>query len=284
MYNRAEIIQQIIDRIGAKRYLEIGVAHAETFLSLDVDERIGVDPVKPAQRTLSIMSETMAQSLNRTPKIGLSMEIDHTDMTFRVRDCERWLEKGSPKIGTSQKTNLYQLPSDQFFNYADELIGPRGIDVAFVDGLHEWQQVVRDVENCLRYLNKGGVILMHDCCPVSEIVATPFDKLEEAKKKPEWNGAWTGDVWKAAVWLRSSRKDLSLFVLNCDWGVGVLTRNDSDNDLNYEYENIKQLPFSEFEEKRDTILDLKDPTYLTEFLGYLSPLVVDDEKSEPSTV
>lgn len=44
---RLSLLQQAIDRIGAQRYLEIGVDDGRIFTNLKVRSRIGVDPVTP---------------------------------------------------------------------------------------------------------------------------------------------------------------------------------------------------------------------------------------------
>jgi hypothetical protein len=38
------------------------------------------------------------------------------------------------------------------------------------------------------------------------------------------DGAWTGDCWKAWVQLRATRNDLSMFVVDTDFGVGIIRK------------------------------------------------------------
>ena len=38
-------------------------------------------------------------------------------------------------------------------------------DLIFIDGLHHYEQVKKDIINSIKFLNKGGIILMHDCMP-----------------------------------------------------------------------------------------------------------------------
>ncbi|UCC43652.1 MAG: class I SAM-dependent methyltransferase [Candidatus Zixiibacteriota bacterium] len=287
MYNRAEVIQKIIDHTGAKRYLEIGVAHAETFLKVKVDHRIGVDPERPSQHLVNAFAQVMAQSLNHTPAIHLGCNIDRTDISIEVKNCSQpgqSADMNAEAEGTSlqNSTQYYQMTSDDFFTQADTIVGPLGIDVAFVDGLHEWKQAVRDVENCLRYLNNGGVIVMHDCSPISELIATPFDRLEEAKKDPKWDGAWTGDVWKAVAWLRSAHHDLRFTAFNCDWGVGVITRGRPDSVLRYTRDEVAELPYEKLDQNRSRILNLKDPSNLDDFVAALPVLGQPKEEVEPA--
>lgn len=55
------------------------------------------------------------------------------------------------------------MTSDEFFNKNTEMF-----DVIFVDGLHEYQQVYRDIKNSLNVLNENGCIVCHDMLPPTE--------------------------------------------------------------------------------------------------------------------
>jgi hypothetical protein len=39
---------------------------------------------------------------------------------------------------------------------------------------------------------------------------------------PRVSKEWTGDIWKEWVSLRSYRNNLNMFVVNCDYGCGVI--------------------------------------------------------------
>jgi hypothetical protein len=62
-------------------------------------------------------------------------------------------------------------------------------DVIFIDGLHLYDQVRRDLVNALAALNPGGWIALHD--------SFPRDWLEEHVPQIVTSG-WTGDGWKVA--------------------------------------------------------------------------------------
>jgi hypothetical protein len=53
----------------------------------------------------------------------------------------------------------YQTASDDFFAEQAENLDAPGLDFAFIDGLHTYDQSLRDVENCLRYPDKCGAWL-----------------------------------------------------------------------------------------------------------------------------
>jgi len=103
----------------------------------------------------------------------------------------------------------YHVTSDDFFANNTETF-----DVIFIDGLHHADQVLRDINNSLKFLNKGGYIVCHDMNPSSEIM----------QRVPQEVPEWTGDCWKAWVKLRSSHPELRMYVVDTDYGCGVIER------------------------------------------------------------
>ncbi len=271
MLNRADVIQKIVDSTGARTYLEIGLHHSETFLTVNAERKIGVDPARPSPRLVNAASQALSNALSNIPDDAtIDLEIGHTSSQAYIgvkTSAQGTQPFKSPINGASIQT--FQMTSDELFDTRDDLFLVDKIDVAFVDGLHEWRQAARDVENCLKHLNDGGVVVMHDCSPTTELIATPESQLETAKKSPDWTGAWTGDVWKAVAFLRSTRDDLRIFVLDCDWGVGIVTKGEPNGMLDYTYEQVENLPFRDFELNRRHILDLRHENYIDEFAATL---------------
>ncbi len=105
----------------------------------------------------------------------------------------------------------YVMTSDDFFESIDTKY-----DIIFIDGLHEHTQVYRDILNSLQHLTNGGVIVMHDCHPISEHCQ------RHAFTYP--GGAWTGDCWKAFIKARATLP-YELYVLDYDWGCGIIDTN-----------------------------------------------------------
>ncbi|NNE88052.1 MAG: class I SAM-dependent methyltransferase [Silicimonas sp.] len=105
----------------------------------------------------------------------------------------------------------FQLPSDDYFAQNDHLF-----DIVFIDGNHTGDQVERDLVNSLERLNPGGVILLHDMNPPTRFHARAT--YEVGGKLPSWNGT----SWKGYAALRQKRDDLTMCVVDTDWGVGVV--------------------------------------------------------------
>jgi hypothetical protein len=169
----------------------------------------------------------------------------------------------------ARTTYYFETTSDAFFANETAFLEQRGIDVALIDGLHSYRQVVRDVENTLRYLRDDGVIFLHDCNPPFELAGHRAESWEDfmaQQKGPLKIGIWNGDVWKAIVALRSTRPDLLVGVLKCDQGVGFVRKGCPESTLSYSAEQVEALTYADLKADRKRLLNLKPPRYLTEFL------------------
>lgn len=165
----------------------------------------------------------------------------------------------------------YQMASDEFFAGVAPTRLADGIDVAFVDGLHTWQQAYRDCLNALEYLSPGGVILVHDCLPRNASEARVAGSIEEARRLngPNWDGNWTGDVWKTIVMLRAAHSDLQVDVLNTDHGVGILRRGRNGASLGLDRAGVEQLRFDDLQRDAVGLLGLRTPASLWKMLAEL---------------
>ena len=118
------------------------------------------------------------------------------------------------KLPSDKEFNVkYRMSSDEFFEKVAPTLNYQ-YDIIFIDGLHITEQVDRDIENSLMYLNENGTIILHDCNPESY----------DIQIVPQIYEYWSGDVWKSVVKIRQ-RKDLKVFVIDSDTGLGVITKN-----------------------------------------------------------
>ena len=161
------------------------------------------------------------------------------------------------------------MDSNTFFDTQHILLSKIGLDVAFIDVLHTFSQSLQDVKNTLQYLNKNGVVVLHDCNPLSAVAALPAKSIREIQKlnPPGFTGIWNGDVWKTIAYLRATRKDLHVFVLDCDFGMGIITRGTPENLLEYSVEEVKNLSYSDLASNRQSMINLKDISCLEYFLN-----------------
>ena len=120
--------------------------------------------------------------------------------------------------------------SDNFFiNNKDKF------DIIFIDGLHHYEQVIKDIYNSLDILNDNGRILIHDCLP----------RTIAHQAIPRYRGSWNGDVWKSIVELRT-KSNLEVFTCEIDFGVGVIRKKNNTNPLDIKINDFKKLKFKDY--------------------------------------
>ena len=123
-----------------------------------------------------------------------------------------------------------KLKSDQFFK-----INKKKYDCIFIDGLHTYEQVKKDIVNSINCLNENGIIFIHDCLP---------NNVYE-QNVPRSTYIWNGDVWKAIVEMRT-KEDFQTYTINADYGIGVILKKKNQNLLKINETNFKKLKFKDF--------------------------------------
>jgi hypothetical protein len=66
--------------------------------------------------------------------------------------------------------------------------------------------------------------------------------------------------------LRALRSDINVFVLNCDTGVGVVTKGHAEQQLSHSQTDIETMDYSALAANRNELLGLRPAEYLQEFL------------------
>ena len=124
-----------------------------------------------------------------------------------------------PCYEASDREPDFKLTSDDFFAKNTETF-----DIIFIDGLHESEQVERDINNALLFLNQGGYIICHDLNPIKEYRQFTLDnpKRKEFVKKTK-DTLWNGDCWKAFIKLRQERNDITMYTIDTDFGCGIIS-------------------------------------------------------------
>ena len=228
--NRIELIQAIIKKKNATRYLEIGVFKGYSFLQIKCKNKIGVDPCIRLSKKKKIYSllDNMSNINNQ----------------------------------------YFEMLSDIFFTDKKKMLKEFPPEVIFIDGLHTFEQTLQDCYNSLNYLAEGGVIILHDCNPPTEPSATPALSIPEAeqiwksKHNSGWADEWCGDTWKTIPFLIKNNPELNVTVLNTDYGLGIISINKPEEKKMYQIPNnihdYKILDYSFLENNRINVLNLKE--------------------------
>jgi hypothetical protein len=142
------------------------------------------------------------------------------------------------------ETEVFAETSDAFFAAYDDRphLAGRTIDLAFLDGLHSFEQTLRDFINLERRAAAAAVVTVHDCLPPHPATAT---------REPR-TFFWAGDVWKLLPILATYRPDLELVPIGAaPTGLLAIRRLDPASDvLERAYDEIvaafMDMPYARF--------------------------------------
>ena len=167
---------------------------------------------------------------------------DLIDYLIQKNNFENYLEIGCDDDQLFSKVNIknkigvdpvsggnIRKKSDDFFSSNKDKF-----DLVFIDGLHIYEQVKKDILNSLKCLKENGIILVHDCMP---------DSLSK-QAVPRYKMKWNGDVWKAIVDLRQ-REDLEIYTCEIDEGIGIITKRKNTSILKLD-KPVKKLKFKDY--------------------------------------
>ena len=128
-------------------------------------------------------------------------------------------------------TDFHQTTSDEYF--ASEAGRKARFDVIYLDGLHTFEQTLRDLMNAILSLNKDGVIIIDDVLPNSYDASLP-DITQVAALRHQapavgatWStdGSWMGDVYKLVFFIETFMQRWSYATVAENHGQTVLWRN-----------------------------------------------------------
>ena len=129
-------------------------------------------------------------------------------------------------------TTLYRMTSDQFFGGSspETALGTSGFELAFIDGLHLFEQALRDFINLETWAGPGALILIHDCLPLDDVTSA----------RERTTQFYSGDTWKVIAALTQYRLDLRIATVpTAPTGLCMVTNLDSkSNLLNDRFEEI----------------------------------------------
>jgi hypothetical protein len=120
--------------------------------------------------------------------------------------------------GTQTWSRIFKSTSDDFFKNQDlKLILQDYVKLSFIDGLHYFEQALKDFINIEKSSTKDTVVLLHDVLPAV---------AETAKR--EWTTFyWAGDTWKIMPILQLYRPDLFIKTIpTYPTGLGYVTNLD----------------------------------------------------------
>jgi tetratricopeptide (TPR) repeat protein len=230
--------------------LTVDPAHLAISLKLSETSLAGVNYLEALK--------AMHQSINpkRYVEIGVckggSFQLADPDSIAIGIDPEPQLDL----MNLPEKHKVIAKTSDDYFNsdaIRDDLSG-KPFDLAFLDGMHQFEFALRDFINLEKYADADSIICIHDVYPLTAVTAS----------RERSTAFWSGDIWKLSLCLKEYRPDLAFSLLPCPpTGLGVVSQLDADSSVlidNYDAILAKymNMPFEVLAENKSEKLSLVD--------------------------
>jgi hypothetical protein len=208
-------------------------SHAQLFAAPLTANKLTYGVATAAQLMVSGNFVTMVQNMRRRgnfrvmyrrplPRPWLDFSARRLNVLAKGLHAQRYLEIGifegktteridvRDRVGVdpAPKFDLERLPKGFTFcavksdTYFDSLRLETTFDLAFLDGLHTFEQTKADLFNALLHV-PTGVILIDDTVPLDEDAALPDQSETIARRLASGSklSSWMGDVWKLVVYI-----------------------------------------------------------------------------------
>ena len=157
------------------------------------------------------------------------------------------------------ETHIFTETSDEFFERArlSLILNGRLLSAAFIDGLHTFEQALRDFVNVESWCSPRSIVLIHDTVPLNELTQRPRQETR----------FHTGDLWKTVLCLKRYRPDLDIFTIAAaPTGLTVVTNLDpASRVLPHRFaeavREFEQMSFADVEPTMDAALNLVAPDW-----------------------
>ena len=171
------------------------------------------------------------------------LRFDVINNIIKIKKYKNYLEIGCfenenfDKIYIESKTGVDPVSGGTVRDTSDNFFLKNQIlyDIIFIDGLHIYNQVRKDIANSLKFLKPNGIIILHDCLPL---------KIRD-QMVPRSHEHWNGDTWKALVEVRTL-ENVDTYTILADNGLGVVLKRKNRNILNLSNTNFKKLKFKDY--------------------------------------
>ncbi|AWN41992.1 class I SAM-dependent methyltransferase [Methylobacterium durans] len=157
----------------------------------------------------------------------------------------------------TDRTRFHEVGSDAFFRSAPY----EPFDLIFLDGLHTFEQTLRDFLNSIAFAHDRTIWLFDDTVPNDNFSALPDQERCYRLRRSLGNGdgAWMGDVFKVVHFIRSMMK-IYHFRTFGGHGQTVVWRDPRHYDERFgtPLAEIGRMPYEDFIETYGAMMNLAD--------------------------
>lgn len=164
---------------------------------------INCDVLKPTFNTNDANRYDIINKLTKPTDIYLEIGVEYGECFNNVHFLNKTGVDPDPKFKPNNG-QLFILTSDQFFEMKKQCI----YNVIFIDGMHQSEYVLRDINNSIQILANDGLIFIDDILPFNynEQLKIPIKHYYE-NGILKYGENWTGDVWKVIYYMLVNHKN-----------------------------------------------------------------------------
>lgn len=153
----------------------------------------------------------------------------------------------------SPGTAYHEVTSDEYFG---RIVGPDDrFEVIYLDGLHTFEQTLRDLINALDHLTPQGVILIDDVRPPTYLASLPdrdnFFQVRSWLRSTDQR--WMGDVYKLVYFIDTFFPQLTVRTIANNHGQAVVWRQRRHPVRERTVREIGELTFEQFALSQDVL-------------------------------
>jgi hypothetical protein len=226
-----EYLQERIERYNFERmkcYTLIDTSNEQLinyfkmlYLSVSEYEIINIDIQKPKFNTNMTNRSHIINKLTNLNDSYLEIGVEYGECFNETHFLNKVGVDPDPKFNAKNGQTLFLLTSDDYFK--EHLIGDSIsidsddcieniekplFDVIFIDGMHQTEYILRDLNNSIQSLTEKGTIFIDDILPFNynEQLKVPIKHYYE-NGILKYGENWTGDIWKVVYHLIKNYRD-----------------------------------------------------------------------------
>ena len=180
------------------------------YLSVSDYEIIQVDIQKPVFNTPFSTRFDIINKLTKASDKYLEIGVEYGECFNGTHFLHKTGVDPDPKFVPSQNQTLCKLTSDDYFQhlFITDLERTTKFNAIFIDGMHQVEYIIKDINNSLKVLADDGLIFVDDILPFNynEQLKIPIKHYYE-NGILKYGENWTGDIWKVVYWMLLHCKD-----------------------------------------------------------------------------
>lgn len=204
------------DRVGVFRTTASAASAADlppvTSIALTDPVQNDFPPGAPPEAEGGSGSEACSDFLARVhrvlqPRFYIEIGVEY-GTSLRLADCPALGIDPAPALTAplAADHDVALMTSDDFFTFGNAAARLESLDLAYVDGLHQFEYAFKDFINIERHCHSHSVIIVDDIYPTHPLQA----------ERQRASRFWTGDIWKIIPLLEQYRPDLILLPVDTE--------------------------------------------------------------------